>query len=73
MAGSAKTGTVRRQGLIEIVNETVQFTHLSAKEFLFQKPKNTSSVKNEYLINKTKTVTNTCSKWRFSRLKFQSR
>ena len=51
--------------LIEIVNETVQFTHLSAKEFLFRKPKNPSSVKNEYLINKTKTevaITNTCSK-----------
>ena len=51
--------------LIEIVNDTVQFTHLSAKEFLFQKSKNTSSVQNEYLINKTKTevaITTTCSK-----------
>ena len=51
--------------LIEIVNDTVQFTHLSAKEFLFRKPKNTFSVINEYLINKTKTemaIANTCSK-----------
>ena len=51
--------------LIEIVNDTVQFTHLSAKEFLFQKSKNTTSVQNEYLINKAKTevaITTTCSK-----------
>ena len=51
--------------LIEIVNDTVQFTHLSAKEFFFQKPKNMSSVRNEYLIDEAKTemaITNTCSK-----------
>ena len=51
--------------LIEIVNGTVQFTHLSVKEFLFQKPKNRASAQNKYLINKTKTevaITNTCSK-----------
>ena len=51
--------------LIEIVNGTVQFTHLSAKEFLFQKSKNTPSVQNEYLINKTQAevaITTTCSK-----------
>ena len=40
--------------LIEIVNETVQFTHLSAKEFLFRKPKNPSSVKSEYVLNQQK-------------------
>ena len=51
--------------LIEIVNDTVQFTHLSAKEFFFQKAKNTISLQNEYLINKTKTeavIATTCSK-----------
>ena len=51
--------------LVEIVNDTVQFTHLSAKEFLFQKSKNTLSVQNEYLINKPKAevaITTTCSK-----------
>ena len=55
--------------LIEVVKDTAQFTHLSAKEFFFQKPKNTPSatrpVQSEYLIDKTKTevtITITCSK-----------
>ena len=55
--------------LVEVVNDTAQFTHLSAKEFLFQKPKNTSSAtrpaQNEYFMDETKAeiaITITCSK-----------
>ena len=52
--------------LIEIVKDTVQFTHLSAKEFFFQKSNSMRPVQNEYLFDKTKTevaMTITCSKY----------
>ena len=51
--------------LMEIVNNTVQFTHLSAKEFFQKTNLAIRPLQNEYLVDKTKTevaIAITCSK-----------